>query len=720
MRSLLVTAVVSLGTALGASATCLQHSFKASQSLVNAPTYLVGTADFDGDGKADLLAYDVVGGINTYTIYLDFKRPVAVPPAAGGFSIEDVNGDGRPDLVAADLYRKQIIVLLNRGDATFVEKDTPLAPTAGTPFAAWADFNGDGRKDLFIDGSVDPFLASMFVYISVGDGTFVREYSLPVESGYFLFAEDVNGDGRADLFFQRGLEVIVYLRQDKGFALAQSLGVVHGDAGGAPDLNGDGRADIIVSAYPWEGDYFTVMFDLAGPPRVTSTRINGSLRLTADFNGDGAPDLLVETHDGSKDGNGAFLVTGLQVWLNNRDGTFRLTDQLPGYHEIENVMDWDGDGLPDLFVREGSRFVLHNNGDGTFRVPRAAFPAANAALAGDFDGDGADDIALPNAIAWNNGDNTFHVTPIDDPRLQHAIRVVDANGDGRKEIVSIVPNAVVVFSPRRDGTIAELGRIAARPVDATVGDFTGKHRPEVALLPDQLLSAEVYDLQSGAVQFVVNIAGSPRAIAAADLNGDGMDDIVVTGGTFNPPAFPGTGPNGSHDGFVSVFLSTGSSFGPEQRTPYPRALDHLVSGDFNGDGKTDIAGEAVTSFGDVAVFYGDGHGAFPRADRLQIGVDHLASLEAVDLDEDGRADLLINGTEAVFYGAATGLRAGGSYFGPRGIQPTSFPTAPTYAAVAVRSGRAKLPWIIAPTQFSDAAFVYEPACAESRVHAVRP
>ena len=408
--------------------------------------------------------------------------------------------------------------------------------------------------------------------------------------------------------------------------------------------------------------------------------------------------------------------------MNDGHGNFHLTETLPTDIPVQLITDMDGDGILDLLVGYVGydTYIVHGNGDGTFRVPRIAFPATESGVVGDFDGDGDDDIALPTAILWNNGGNVFRIAPQSDPRLQRPLRAADFDGDGKMELVSTMPGVTLVLSLRPDGTIGEVVRIVSFASDAAVGDFTGKHHPELALL--SVIQADVYDVQTGAARFTTPLLNGARSIAAADLNGDGKDDLIVSGGTLLP-LINGGGPlpSGGKDGFVSAFLSTGASFESERRTVYPQAALHeLVTGDFDGDGKIEVAASAMFSFnGLIVVLSGYGSSTFPTVKEAFFPTsERNHALRAADFDGDGKTDLSVNGTARIFYGTAAGLSDRGSYFGP---QTPNFPIQAdyiTYFPLLVRPGRGALPWIIVPTQFADAAYVYRPLCAP-RPRAVR-
>src|SRR5262249_37944581 len=131
--------------------------------------------------------YQALAGMPGFTHRAAIPR---VDPDAQAISCVSIRDDGRPDLCLTGAGR--VALLCNDGD---VLDETSLPGVAGCRAAVWADYNGDGRPDLFVATPAGPRL-----FTNGGDGTFKDDTALlPGEACYNLTAAawiDYDGDGR--------------------------------------------------------------------------------------------------------------------------------------------------------------------------------------------------------------------------------------------------------------------------------------------------------------------------------------------------------------------------------------------------------------------------------------------------------------------------------------------------------------------------------------------
>ena len=116
---------------------------------------------------------------------------------------------------------------------------------------------------------------------------------------------------------------------------------------------------------------------------------------------------------------------------------------------------------------------------------------------------------------------------------------------------------------------------------------------------------------------------SPQDVAAGDFNGDGKPDLAV--------------PTGSNS--VSVLLGNGDgTFGTHVEYAVPGHPIVVVTGDFNGDGKTDLA--TVDEFqSQISVLLGNGDGTFQAHQEFATG-NHPVALATADVNGDGKLDIV--------------------------------------------------------------------------------
>jgi hypothetical protein len=167
-------------------------------------------------------------------------------------AIHDLNGDGRNDLVTANMSSDNVTVLLNNGGGTFTATAFPAGPQGSNPVSvAIADLTGDGLLDVAV---ADYGSSKVTVLAGAGNG------SLGAPTGYdvgihptAVTAKDVNGDLRVDLAVtNRGSDSVSVLLAGNSGGLQQAINSPVGVgykpvAVGIADFNHDGHQDLAVA-----------------------------------------------------------------------------------------------------------------------------------------------------------------------------------------------------------------------------------------------------------------------------------------------------------------------------------------------------------------------------------------------------------------------------------------------------------------------------------------
>jgi hypothetical protein len=526
-------------------------TFQLSAELATGETLGGQVGDFNGDGKTDLVGIDkeqsdvaFLPGNGDGTFGTPLRTPVSVGPSA--LAGADFNGDGHPDIVTANPTSGTVEVALGNGDGTF-QTPTVIA-LGGEPTAVTTgDFNRDGRPDIavanYLTNSVD-------ILLGLGDGTFKPSLTVPVgQHPTALVSGDFNGDGIPDLAVaNEGCDSVTILlgRGDGTFLRAQSIALPEGPVALATgDFDGAGAVDLVVTGV--SGDIFILKGAGDGKFRLVQTVALGttvSAVVAGDFTGDGHLDLAVTERTRN----------AVAVLLGNGDDTFQAPVQYAvGTGPVALVAgDFTGDGRLDLAAANstsGDVTILEGQGDGSFVAQSATFPLGTfpvALLADDLNNDGRLDVVAVNAqgvvvsVGLGLGDGTFVNVIHDGAHPVHSTPLVaDLNGDGVPDVAILAGNGQILVrfgNPAAAGTFAPPVVLNANPAagarDVTLVTVNG--RPELAAL-DAYDNAVSFYAFAGGSRFVRSLGPAlpepediPVRIAAGDLNGDGLQDLVVT------------------------------------------------------------------------------------------------------------------------------------------------------------------------------------------------
>ena len=593
--------------------------------------FAVVAADFNGDGKIDLAIANadlMVGSTPTVSILLGngdgsfaAQTPVVVGAQPMWLASGDFNGDGKVDLITSNIGDGTVTVLLSNGNGTFTRVDSPsgLIPGPNRTELAVGDFNGDGKLDVVVSSES----AQLFLLLGNGDGSFQPPaiISNSVAGGFYvLLAGDFNHDGKLDLAQQAG-ELMVLLGNGDGTfqsPVASPLGLSTVTSLATADFNGDGAPDLVatdinlnsVDVFLGNGDG---TFGVATFVPLTTNYYFNDAAVVADFNGDGKLDLAIAEAN--------FPNGQISVQLGNGDGTFQppiispLTIQGINNNGVMVVGDFNGDGKPDLVILDdySTGFeVLMGNGGGTFQTP-VNTPLSYTVLSlavGDFNGDGKAD-----AVTTTNGSG---------PGLNPVMNIYLGKGDGsfRMGAAYVVPAYanVVVADVNQDGKADLIVTSFGAPLEVFLGNGDGTFKSPITG-PAAIFS------------------GTP---VVADFNGDGKPDIAV--GTYSGIAF--LAGNGDGTFRAPVYSDCGSA--QCSGTPGLGFNGQMVVGDFNGDGKLDLASSPPfdTVLGGPVVMVGNGDGTFQPPFAYGGGGAPIIPL-AGDFNSDGISDLAVPGSTGV-------------------------------------------------------------------------
>ncbi|RPE12017.1 VCBS repeat-containing protein [Chitinophaga lutea] len=194
------------------------------------------------------------------------KKTIAAIPGAIRMYAEDVNHDGRTDIVAMFAQGKECITaFINEGNGRFRQQDLlTFPPSYGSSYFQLADMDADGRKDIVYTCGDNADQSPVFkpyhgVYVFRNTGAGYRQvYFRHLDGCYRAIPADLNCDGQTDLavisffadFERKPVQALVYLLQRQAwqfdvYADEQVAAMGRWVCMDVKDVNGDGRPDIL-------------------------------------------------------------------------------------------------------------------------------------------------------------------------------------------------------------------------------------------------------------------------------------------------------------------------------------------------------------------------------------------------------------------------------------------------------------------------------------------
>jgi RHS repeat-associated protein len=395
----------------------------------------------------------------------------------------------------------------------------------------------------------------------------------------------------------------------------------YGSDGNAPDgweVSGSfvGTGKVLPKVgFEWTDNNISTNFFVMKNIYVSQNFINSGVeKITGDFNGDGKTDIALRDTTGG--------LSSIPIYFSNGDGSFNFTNIDVSINWINCPVDiipgdYNGDGKTDIALRSRNSSdgwqsipIYFSNGDGSFTITNIAVlqnwinsPAET--IPGDFNGDGKTDIALRYPDRWesipiyfSNGDGSFRTTNID---VQYnwincpvITMVGDYDGDGKTDIALRYPDrweSIPMYLSNGDGGF-RITNIDVQynwintQASTMLGDYDGDGKTDIALrYPDRWESIPMYFSNGDGSFRITNISvnenwiNCPVEVIPGDFNGDGKIDFTTR--------YPNRWAS------LPMYFSNGDGSFKAMNTAITEnninTTSEVMLGDYNGDGKQDIA-----------------------------------------------------------------------------------------------------------------------------------
>lgn len=650
-----------------------------------------------------------------------------------GLAVADFDGNGKPDVVTGNTLGGYDVLLHTTDPRNHQMFPPALRYSAGPGIpvldVATADFNFDNRADLVLLRAADFVHTTVSVHRSPG---FTPSQAYFVTGARKVVTGDVNYDGRPDVIMggwvgpvdEIGVTVMLGMPGDTLSPPVAYVGPSSTDWTTDPhdmalaDATGDGVLDVIltITTAALQPSFFimkgtvTGTFSAAIGPIATASTPHGVA--VGNFNGDTFPDVVVACPNSSQ----------VQVFFGTGGGAFQapVNHFLPIVASAVCLGDVDADGRLDIVVvtkepalTVGSVGVIRNTGLGTFAAPvtYSGLPGVGEAALADMDADGRLDIVA----AMYGGDGNART---------HAVGLLrnDGNGGFRGGISGVevnAPTGEAVGDFNRDG-IPDLAIATASGVSLALGLGNGTFGSPTAFTgPANAVQLFPVDLdRNGTLDLILNLGGGSSycsnngsgtlafggmpgvtgggAVAVFDMNRDGLLDILTYSGTnftacintsvviggnilLNFVARPSFSAGGDVNGLVvgdwnRDGIPDFATAGPVMQTfqgvgngdfqlptwfQAGRLYNAICAADFNRDGILDIAARETTqnvsssefSTRGIDVFEGAANGTFTRVRSLGTLEQRGWLLSAWDANRDGLPDLLSSSVSEAINGA---------------------------------------------------------------------
>ena len=686
-------------------------------------------ADLTGDGKLDLICQDansnlivVIKNLCTPGNITSNSFAPAVTFAVGngprGMAVQDLDGDGKPEIVSANWTDSSVSVLRNTSTPGVINTNSfapPVTFATGTEpqNVMIADIDGDGQPDLVtVDNNYynnSPGFSVLRNVSTPGNIAFQTHVDFAGrQDTYCIAIGDLDGDGKPDVVIgsqggngPNGNMVSIYLNTSTPGSIttnsfAPEVDITPGgwvNSVALADLNGDGKLDI--AAVMQLPSQMEVLINNSAPgsvsfasPQVFASGWNANGIAVGDLNGDGIPDI---------------------AFANSYDGTISV---------YQNLTAPGGAGAPPFITIQPTNDVVTVGGTATFSV--TATGTAPLSYQWYFDSTsitGATNSILTLNNAQTNEAGGYYVTVANaygstnsatatltvNSSSSFNIPVITAFNPALGATGTVVNISGLNFSPTASSNIVYFGSVQAMvsaaspsnlvvtvpagaifaPITETVNGLTAySQTPFLPTFPgNSALSANTF-----AASFNLPADDGPVRVIAADVDGDGKPDLIVADDYGDDVLIYR---NISSNGTLNA-----NSFAPPVELPVGPVVSAadaalgLAVGDLSGDGQLDIVvANEYTS--EISIFQNLSSPGVLTSNSFGARIDipvagNPAAVAVSDMDGDGKPDLLTvnlnNNSVSVLQNISTqGVLLSSNSF----AAPVSFDTGPQPYTLAV-------------------------------------
>jgi len=652
----------------------------------------IAFSDVNGDGHEDVLITGQgrlakrIAKLYTNDGTGKFTERTGTPfegVSGGSIAFSDVNGDGHEDVLITGYSSISSIAKLYTNDGTgkFTEMTATPFENVSRSSVAFSDVNGDGYEDLLITGQGRLAKRIAKLYTNDGTGNFTEITGTPfdgVKDGSIAFA-DVNGDGHKDVLItgnSSGSTITKLYTNDGTGNFTERTGTpFEGVSEGSiafSDVNGNGHEDVIITGQNRSGSQIAKLYTNDGTGSFTERTgtpfegvEDGSVAFS-DVNGDGHEDILITGSQTAKlytnDGTGNFTEITGTPFDGVKDGSIAFADV-------------NGDGHKDVFItgivldiygNERIAKLYTNDGTSSFtemRGTRLDGVRYGSIAFSDVNGDGYEDVLITgqNIATWhiaklytNDGMGNFTErtgTPFEGVEGS-SIAFSDVNGDGYEDVLITGVNKfglqiAKLYTNDGTGNFTEITDTPFKGVgfgSVAFSDVNGDGYEDVLITgvdSSGLQTAKLYT-NDGMGNFT-EMTGAPfqgvseGSIAFSDVNGDGHEDVLITG----------------RQGFIlpiaKLYTNDGmGNFTEMTDTPFNGVwLSSIAFSDVNGDGHEDVLITGFSNSGPIAKLYtNDGMGIFTEITGTPFEGVGESSIAFADINGNGREDVLITGNNS--------------------------------------------------------------------------